>query len=185
MDDAFAKRLVPDEFWAIVQPLIPPFTLRPQGGGRAPADPRAVFTTIVYVLVSECAWRLLVVGITAANTHDSVMFVPLLDTIPAIRSRRGPRRRRPGKLHADKGYDYPALRAYCRRLGIAPHIARRGIESSARLGRWRWKIERTLSRVMGYRRLTARYERKARHFAGFLSLAATLVCFKRLAKTTK
>lgn len=113
------------------------------------------------------------------------MFVPLLDGIPAIRSRRGPRRRRPGKLHADKGYDYPELRSYCHRLGIAPRIARRGIESSERLGRWRWKIERTLSWAMGYRRLTVRYERSARRFAGFLSLAATLVCFKRLAKLTK
>lgn len=125
------------------------------------------------------------VGITAANTHDSVMFVPLLDGIPAIRSRRGPRRRRPAKLHADKGYDYSELRAYCRRLGITPRIARRGIESSERLGRWRWKIERSLSWVMGYRRLTVRYERSARRFAAFLSLAASIVCFKRLAKLTK
>jgi transposase len=59
VDDAFAKRLVPDEFWTIVQPLIPPFSPRPQGGGRAAADPRAVFTAIVYVLASGCAWRLL------------------------------------------------------------------------------------------------------------------------------
>jgi transposase len=57
VDDAFAKRLVPDEFWAIVEPLIPPFSARPQGGGRAPADARAVFTAIVYVLVSGCSWR--------------------------------------------------------------------------------------------------------------------------------
>ena len=58
-------------------------------------------------LLSDANALPLVVGVTAANTHDSVMFVPLLDGIPAIRSRRGPRRRRPAKLHADKGYDYP------------------------------------------------------------------------------
>lgn len=73
------------------------------------------------------------------------MFVPPLDGIPAIRSRRGPYQRRPGKRHSDKGYDYPELRSYCRRLRITPRIARRGIESSERLGHWRWKIERTLS----------------------------------------
>ena len=127
----------------------------------------------------------LVVGVTAANTHDSVMFVPLLDGIPAIRSRRGPRRRRPDKLHADKGYDADHLRAECRRRGIAPRIARRGIEASERLGRWRWKIERSISWAFGYRRLTMRYERKPRYFAAFLSLAATLTCFKKLAKLTK
>ena len=68
---------------------------------------------------------------------------------------------------------------------IAPRIARRGIESSERLGRWRWKIERSISWTFGYRRLTMRYERKARYFAAFLSLAASLTCFKRLAKLTK
>ena len=56
-------------------------------------------------LLSDANGLPLVVGITAANTHDSVMFVPLLDGIPAIRSRREPRRHRPGKLHGDKGYD--------------------------------------------------------------------------------
>ena len=124
------------------------------------------------------------VGITAANPHDSVMFIPRLDGIPAIRSRRGPRRRRPAKLHGDKGYDADHLRAYCRQLGIVPRIARRGIESSERLGRHRWKIERSISWAFGYRRLTIRYERKARYFAAFLSLAATLTCFTRLATLT-
>jgi transposase len=136
-------------------------------------------------LLSDANGLPLAVGVTAANTHDSTMFVPLLDAIPAIRSRRGPRRHRPGKLHADQGYDYSHLRAYCRRLGIAPRIARRGIESSEHLGRHRWKIERSISWVFGYRRLTVRYERKARYFAAFLSLAATLICFKRLTKLTK
>ena len=101
-----------------------------------------------------------------------------------MRSRRGPRRRRPGKLHADKAYDAADLRAYCRILGIAPRIARRGIERNDRLGRHRWRIERTISWLFGYRRLTIRYERKANHFAAFLSLAATLTCYKRLAKLT-
>ena len=136
-------------------------------------------------ILSDANGLPLVVGVTAANTHDSVMFVPLLDGIPAIRSRRGPRRRRSEKLHADKGYDADHLRAECRRRGIAPRIARRGIESSERLGRRRWKIERTLPWAMGYRRLTVRHERSARRFAPFLSLAATMVCFKPLTKTTK
>jgi transposase len=40
-----------------VQPLIPSFRRRPQGGGTAPLDDRAVFTAIVYVLTSGCSWR--------------------------------------------------------------------------------------------------------------------------------
>lgn len=50
--------------------------------------------------------------------------------IPPIRSRRGPRRRRPAKLHADKGYDFNHLRRRPGSRGITHRIARRGIESS-------------------------------------------------------
>jgi len=55
--DPLSVRLVPDELWTIVEPLVPPFAPRAQGGGTAPVDARAVFTSIVYVLTSGCAWR--------------------------------------------------------------------------------------------------------------------------------
>ncbi len=40
-------------------PDLPFSRSRPQGGGTAPIDQRAVFTAIVYVLISGCAWRYL------------------------------------------------------------------------------------------------------------------------------
>lgn len=52
-----SQRLVPDELWESVAPLLPSFAARPQGGGTAPCDERAVFTAVVYVLTSGCAWR--------------------------------------------------------------------------------------------------------------------------------
>jgi transposase len=55
--DRLSLRLVPDELWVLVEPLIPVFGSRPQGGGTAPLDARVVFTAIVYVLTSGCAWR--------------------------------------------------------------------------------------------------------------------------------
>lgn len=57
---------------------------------------------------------------------------------------RGPRRRRPAKLHGDKGYDYPHLRRWLSLRQIRHRIARKGIESSQRLGRHRWVVERTV-----------------------------------------
>ncbi|MGL5830025.1 MAG: IS5 family transposase [Angustibacter sp.] len=268
-----SRRLVSDELWAVVEPLLPPRNVRPQGGGRAAVDDRAVFTAIVYVLTTGCAWRHLppsfgvsvptahrrftawsraglwqrlhrvvldaygaagevdwsarrhrrceptsgkggsltgpnptdrgkngsklhvlcdaaglplVVGVSAANTHDSLALRPLVQGIPPVRSRRGPRRRRPAVLHADKGYDYPIHRAWLRQRGITPRttprIARRGIDTNHHLGRHRWKIERTIAWLGGYRRLTTRYERHGHPFGAFLSLAAALVCWKKLAK---
>jgi transposase len=263
--------LVPDELWELWGPLVPRYPERRQGGGTAPLDDRAVFTAIVYVLTSGCAWRHLptefgvssstahrrflfwtaqglwprlhqavldelgrlglvdwssaivdaasvrakkggsltgpnpvdrakkgsklhvlsdaaglplVVAVSAANTHDIHLSKPLIEAIPQVRSRRGPRRRRPVKVRADKGYESAELRRWLRRRGIVPRIARKGIESSQRLGRHRWKIERTLSWLFGYRRLTVRYERHGHLFHAFLTLAAALTCYKKLAKNT-
>ncbi|MGC2997681.1 IS5/IS1182 family transposase, partial [Streptomyces sp. G35A] len=47
-----------------------------------------------------------------------------------------------------------------------------------------WKIERSISWLFGYRRLTVRYERKGSHFLAFLGLAAALTCYKKPAKLT-
>ncbi|MFJ9933776.1 transposase [Streptomyces virginiae] len=54
-----SQRLVPDDLRAMVEPVLPFSRSRPQGGGTAPIDQRAVFTAIVYVLISGCAWRYL------------------------------------------------------------------------------------------------------------------------------
>ncbi|MEU7769108.1 transposase, partial [Nocardia sp. NPDC049190] len=62
--------------------------------------------------------------------------------------------------------------------------AGKGIESSQRLGRHRWVIERTISWLTGYHHLDIRYDRKTTHFLAFLTLAATLTCYKKLAKST-
>ncbi|MFJ4695470.1 IS5 family transposase [Streptomyces sp. NPDC088766] len=290
MGVGLSQRLVPDELWSLVAPLLPSFTSRPQGGGTAPVDERAVFTAVVYVLTSGCAWRHLpetfgvspatahrrfsawtkdglwrrlhqavldelgargevdwtsaivdaasvrakkgsltgrnpvdrdkkgsklvdrdkkgsklvdrdkkgsklhvlsgaqglplALGVSGANVHDSQALLPLVLGIPAIRSRRGPRRRRPGRLRADKAYHSAERLKWLRERGIVPRIARPGIESSERLGRHRWKIERSISWLFGYRRLTVRYERKGSHFLAFLGLAAALTCYKKLAKLT-
>ncbi|MET8102435.1 transposase, partial [Streptomyces sp. NPDC005236] len=65
---------------------------------------------------------------------------------------------------------------------ITPRIARKGVESSQRLGRHRWTIERTMSWLAGCRRLHRRYERQAIHFLAFTSIACTLICYRRLTK---
>nr|WP_246096384.1 IS5 family transposase [Streptomyces botrytidirepellens] len=266
-----SKRLVPDELRELVEPMLPSFAARPQGGGTGPCDERAVFTAVVYGLTSGCAWRHLpptfgtspatahrrftvwteaglwrrlhravldelgargevdwtsaivdaasvrakkggsltgpnpvdrgkkgsklhvlseaqdiplAVAVSGANLHDSQVFKPLIPAIPAIRSRRGRRRRRPVKIRADKAYFSADHLAWLRGRGLVPRIARPGIESSERLGRHRWTIERSIAWLFGFRRLTVRYERKDSHFLAFLGLAAALTCYKKLAKCT-
>lgn len=121
--------------------------------------------------------------LSAANIHDSRMLETALDAIPPLRQPHGGRgrpRRRPHKLHADKGYDYPRCRAACRQRGILPRIARRGVESRERLGRHRWVVERTLAWLNRFRRLTVRYERRADLHQAFLSFGCALICWQAL-----
>jgi transposase len=150
--------------------------------GPSPVD-RGKPGSKIHVL-SERTGLPLSVAVSAANTNDSFALKPLVMAIPAIRSRRGPRRRKPDKLHADKAYDHADLRQWVRDQGIKVRIARKGIESTTKLGTHRWVIERTMAWLTGYRRLTLRYERKATHFCAFLTLGATLTCFKKLTRST-
>jgi phosphatidylserine/phosphatidylglycerophosphate/cardiolipin synthase-like enzyme len=56
------------------------------------------------------------------------------------------------------------------------YFDRKGIESSARLGRHRWTVERTVSWLSGIRRLHRRYERTSDHFLASVGIAAALIC---------
>ena len=69
--DRIGQTLVPDGLWEIVEPLIPPQVERPQGGGTRYVEDRAVFTAVVYVLTTGCAWRHLPaeLGVSKATAH--------------------------------------------------------------------------------------------------------------------
>ncbi|TVZ76383.1 hypothetical protein [Streptomyces sp. BK340] len=75
------KRLLPDALWELVW-------------WTAPCDEPAVSGSKLHML-SESQGIPLAVAVSGANLHDSQVFKPLILAIPAIRSRRGPRRRRP------------------------------------------------------------------------------------------
>jgi IS5 family transposase len=129
----------------------------------------------------------LAVRLSAANAHDATQLFPLVDGIPSIigpRGRPGRPRKRPAKLHADKAYDSADLRRALRARGITPRIARRGIESRERLGRHRWVVERTLSWLLGCRRLGIRYERREDLLRGLLHLGCALICLRFLTPTS-
>lgn len=67
----------------------------------------------------------LAITVTGANRHDSIAFESTLDAIPAVPGLDRRPRKRPGKLHADKGYDYARCRHYLRKRGITAHCPQR------------------------------------------------------------
>ncbi|MDQ5827667.1 MAG: IS5 family transposase [Chloroflexota bacterium] len=260
-----AKKLVTDELWEVIEPLLPEEPPKPKGG-RPRVDDRAALTGILFVLKSGIPWEMLPqemgcgsgmtcwrrlkewheagvweelhrilldrlgkadeidwerasldsasvpapgggqktgknptdkgksgskrhlvvdrsgiplsVTHSAANVHDSKVLEEAVDAIEPIHKPRGRPRKRPNKLHADKAYDFPRCREALRTRGITPRIARRGIESSEKLGRYRWAVERTLSWVNRFRRLKVRYERREDIHQAFLDLGCALICWR-------
>jgi transposase len=88
-------------------------------------------------ILSDANGLPLVVGVSAANTHDSEALKPMAE---GHQTRHDPHKGRyfkPQRLHADKAYDIPHLRKWLRGKRIGVRIARKGIEPSQRLGRRR------------------------------------------------
>ena len=54
------------------------------------------------------------------------------------------------------------------------------MESSQRLGRHRWKVERSLAWLLANQRLTVRYERRADILTVLPHLACALICARKL-----
>ena len=104
----------------------------------------------------------------------------MLDLVEPVKRPRRRRRRRPGKLHADKAYDIPRAHAYLRHRGILDRIARKGIDSSKKLGRYRWVAERTIAWLFQFRRLQIRWERRDDIAQALLDFGCALICFRML-----
>jgi transposase len=157
------------------------FSLRATRGGPVGPNPvdRAKAGSKLHLAVDGGGLPLSLL-VTAANTNDSLVFEALLDDLPAVRTPTGQRRCRPEKVHADKAYDHRRCRGYLTRRGIKVRIARRGVESSERLGRHRSKAERSIAWLAGWRRLRIRYDRDSERFFAFAMLACVRLGYNRL-----
>ncbi|MFI8770334.1 IS5 family transposase [Streptomyces sp. NPDC053792] len=123
----------------------------------------------------------LAVTLTGGNRHDVTQLTPLLDAIPGIRGLRGRPWHRPGRLFADRGYDYDKYRRALRARGITPKIARRGCPVRIGAGReTRWVVERTFAWLHQFKRLRIRYEIRADLHLVLLQLACSIICLRRL-----
>ncbi|MFD7439444.1 transposase [Streptomyces sp. NPDC059861] len=89
----------------------------------------------------------LAVAVSGANTHHSLALEPLIRGIPGVRSRRGPRRRRPVKLRADKAYFSAEHLAWLRERGLVA----RTVYGSYRTGRSRRAIRHRTSKIKSNR----------------------------------
>jgi hypothetical protein len=106
---------------------------------------------------------------------------PLLPSVPPWL--KGGRSRAPwqagppsGQAACRQGYDYRRCRRECRARGVA----RRGIDSGEKPGRYRWMIERSLAWLACFRRLEVRHGRRADVYLAFTTPACATVCIRQI-----
>ena len=102
--------------------------------------------------------------------------------MPPVRGRVGRPRRRPDCLHADRGYDDDKYQRLIRDKGVKHRIGRRGVEHGSGLGKHRYVDERTIALLHWCRRLRIRWEIRDDIHEAFRSLAAAVICWRRLTR---
>ena len=91
-------------------------------------------------------------------------------------ARPGRPRRRPEPLLGDKGYDSNALR----HQRILPVISRKGAPNIKGLSKLRYVVQQTFALLHHFKRLAVRWERRTELHDAFISVACSLIYWRRL-----
>ncbi|MEU2624955.1 transposase [Streptomyces sp. NPDC007157] len=118
---------------------------------------------------------------TAANVNGITQTVALVDGNPPVAGRPGRPRRRTETVLGDKAYDSRAVRSELRRRRILRVISRKGSQNIKGLGKLRYVVEQTFA-LLQFKRLAVRWERRVGLHDDLLSLACSLICWRRLKK---
>ena len=123
--------------------------------------------------------------ITAGQAHESKQMAATLEQVH-LRGGKGRPRTRPKKLAGDKGFSYPAVRAYLRRRGILPVIpTRKNQRANPRFDqatyRQRNVVERSVSWLKENRQLATRHAKLAVNYLATVKLAMIRRCLGLLA----
>ncbi|MFS0693854.1 hypothetical protein [Streptomyces nitrosporeus] len=70
-----------------------------------------------------------------------------------------------------------------RRRRILPVISRKGSPNIKGIGKLRYVVEQTFALLHAFKRLAVRWERRTELHDAFVSLACSLICYRRLKKT--
>jgi transposase len=136
------------------------------------------FTTKIH-LRAEGRGQPLTFLITAGQRHEQIAFEALMEMGAVKRAGRGRPRIRPDRVAGDKGYSSKRIRRYLRRRGIGAVIPRQKRERRTRFDRTayhqRHLVERLVNRLKGFRRIATRYEKRAVHYLGMLTVAAIML----------
>lgn len=120
--------------------------------------------------------------VAGANTHDSKLLAATLDSIVIDRPEPSEVEQH---LCADAGYKGKPCMETTLERGYKPHIKQRReeaieIKTVAGTKARRWVVERTHSWFNRWRKLLVSFEKTEESYIGLLSLAAALICWRKV-----
>lgn len=126
--------------------------------------------------------------LTPGQRHCSTQLGSVLEAIRVRRWGVGRPRKRPDRLIADKGFDFPNCRRLLRKRGIPhtiPKRRHRGERSAAPVGRppgfdaaiyaRRNVVERCVNRLKQWRGIATRYEKRAVNYRAAVVIASLMI----------
>lgn len=84
----------------------------------------------------------------------------------------------PARLHAAKAYDFRRCRRACQQRGIKDRISRRRVDTSQKLARRRWVVERTFAWLNRFRRPPYATNDASTFTLPFTTLACSVICLR-------
>ncbi len=112
--------------------------------------------------------------------NEVTRLVPQVASIPPVRGKVGAPLRKPKVVMADRAYDSDPHRRTLSGQGIGTEIARRNTEHGSGLGVFRYVVEQTIALFHQFRRLRVRDDRDDAVHESFMSLACSIICWRRL-----
>lgn len=120
---------------------------------------------------------------TPANWRDDKPALELIRQIPALPDAKGHIHHHPGCMLGDSAYGTCQIILPIMLDGIFPLLAKAGHRNhGSGLGKWRYVVERTFTWFSHYRRILFCYEKRGDHFQAFNTLAAAIICWRKLQK---
>jgi transposase len=137
-------------------------------------------------LRTEGGGKPMVIHLTPGQAHEAPVLPRLLDAGavkrpgPDGRPGRGRPRLRAKRVAGDKGYSYPSARRQLRRRKVGPVIPtksnqRRNPRFDKQAYRERNRVERTINRLKGFRRVATRYEKRGVNYEAMVVIAAIVL----------
>jgi transposase len=122
----------------------------------------------------------MVLVLTGGERHEQPVLPLLLERGAVKRAARGRPRIRPDRVAGDKGYSSSTVRKYLKERKIAAVIPTKADEKpdpsfDRDAYRERNVVERLINRLKQWRRIATRYEKRAAHFLGMVTIAAILL----------